>query len=943
MAEPAVASNGQKRTPLPQPGIILYPALGNPELVSGDDDVHILACLTATPKEMEGDAGRQIVADHLKFLSLEGTEWFKLRRLTAAMMHAPFDISIVRGVESLSGFATASTPVFKNEDKRFYGIFRSSIMKYFTKGALYGYTDERIAKVKPENPYHIVLDGGLLQAWIRKNLPKGLDHHCFANWATKPGEGGFRELEEEAVTNGLRKTVIERETKFIGPRVQTANDDFVDANDDRIHADAGPLRVFDIFEWKFQLLRPLATLHPVFFYPREKNLNIGFISDLHVVSRLEVLRRSDFQLVPGADGAQSPRLGDMMSTPGRAVRDLMSKAGIKSGDGEVDVLVMGGDLIDFAMGCFPGGAPLPDRIKASKARSMVNAVDSTVPTMYDYGIDYMAIYDLVVQFYRNAEKPVVILAGNHDAYDKPFGISPRAAKNHKLGNPGIPMDANLTVMEACLLYGDHYGYYAHAENFRPAVMDCFYLLFTPVFSFTSKMGKMQWISLGWGDDEDMFWDGPGWIPGHLPNAELAISDAELPLIDYGVNHASKAGAKCVMLSHYTWACYADPVLQDGSTVRDFPTGNHDDTTDYNLGTCELNRLKVYLHMENRKIHYTVSGHAHRSGVYIMTVVGPVSERVNIKGYPIEGFKEAASKWRPPYMIVSDSAGPIPRENVRGEFNGQGSTRPSFTKLVFDAFGELTGLTRVPSTLPATLPRIAVTMDYCEIEANGLIAESGWGAKYWLKEIACKSGLDPDAALKKKEDWNPYLPVHVPATGLDKVPNWIGLQSLVLYLKDFGNAMKPYPIEYTSAYGWAIKDVDLDFVRSKRGFKTTGFLCVHLGTFSDKANGSTAPRYDFTKPWVQVVDVEFSPPAPGFFSDSDMSIGISRNWDFLKYPTQSLYNNIIPAASGSGGGSGAPKTSNVLESKPPKATAPTGNDVPGASPLQDGKFTLPWTF
>ena len=75
-----------------------------------------------------------------------------------------------------------------------------------------------------------------------------------------------------------------------------------------------------------------------------------------------------------------------------------------------------------------------------------------------------------------------MLIGNHEAYDQPYGVSPRLGqfwRNNPEGamraNDGIPADHNLTTNEATLLYGPLYYDYRKTHNFEARHQEWFYI------------------------------------------------------------------------------------------------------------------------------------------------------------------------------------------------------------------------------------------------------------------------------------------------------------------------------------------------------------------------------------------------------------------------------------------------------------------------------------
>jgi hypothetical protein len=117
----------------------------------------------------------------------------------------------------------------------------------------------------------------------------------------------------------------------------------------------------------------------------------------------------------------------------------------------------------------------------------------------------------------------------------------------------------------------------------------------------------------------------------------------------------------------------------------------------------------------------------------MYLLGPADD----KGYPTEaygmrsptGIVNPASHidGRPP-LIVSDSAGPLPRINFDGfygtgaMFGEYGSDRPSGTMVSISDTGAVTSIEPVYSTLDQTKPRLAVAVDYQHVMHDQVFKE-----------------------------------------------------------------------------------------------------------------------------------------------------------------------------------------------------------------------------
>jgi hypothetical protein len=371
-----------------------------------------------------------------------------------------------------------------------------------------------------------------------------------------------------------------------------------------------------------------------------------------------------------------------------------------------------------------------------------------------------------------------VLAGNHDAYQPPFGISPRVKFDIlpdrlevNKGNQGIPADCNLTILEATLAFGKDYGKLIRKDMFTPDVLQLFHLLFNPLCSWTFPLGVHQMIVLDWGNEEGLLTNQTCF--GHLPHASKAMSDEDLALVKYALELPKSQ--KAVLLSHYTWICYdysvpmledlSDPERLDPGREHEFPvSGEAPTVTDYNFGTCWHHRDEMFELFETGKIAVSVSGHAHRPAVYFLkdnanvpwrtdswtqgtfgrdtatdlTALGAALEkRIGCVGFYMEEAKKLLQGtaghalksffdtnklgFSKTIFVVSASAGPIPREN-RGAFNGWGSTRASYTSLRFREDGSLESVQACETEARNSVPRLAVALDY--MEWMGLAARDG---------------------------------------------------------------------------------------------------------------------------------------------------------------------------------------------------------------------------
>lgn len=511
--------------------------------------------------------------------------------------------------------------------------------------------------------------------------------------------------------------------------------------------------------------RPVQSHHPICLTDKPQ-LNLGHLTDVHVSSRQHIFQKSGAQMLQQADAAISPKLGSMVNASAHTLKELMDRLG---GELNVDLLVFTGDLIDYTRNYDPAARPISKTGEIWEAMLVDHYND---PKKYPEGIDNIIMYSLFLYWYDTYKKPILLVSGNHEAYTLPYGISPRVkplkaigdnvknkgtdkavdqlvdesikdrnkewADREKAGyktnttraNEGIPADHNLTIAEAILLYGPDYnrvtmtgGGKGSYKNFKLANLEWFYTVFTPFSDFVLTYKTQSFIGLGWGDDEKF--TGLG-IDGHvespfyggfLPRAPESLNGRQKTLVDKAL--ARKPGC-AVLLSHFTLANYGSnkPLGEIGEiNCNDF-LGQWSDA---DHGTFEQNRSELYGHLAEGRIHLSLSGHSHRSGLYqpesfkssvgrkTMTVKArasqPPQQNGSVRSY--QAINSGQAK-----IIVSASGGPIPKQNYTGELFNWGMERPSGTLVRFN--GSDAQVSLVEAKTPQAKPRFAVAWDYADI-------------------------------------------------------------------------------------------------------------------------------------------------------------------------------------------------------------------------------------
>jgi hypothetical protein len=474
---------------------------------------------------------------------------------------------------------------------------------------------------------------------------------------------------------------------------------------------------------------PIVAYHPLFVYP-EKGLDrasVGHVSDIHLNARQELLRRSPARVIDAEDQTDSPRIGTVMNTCASSLSSILAAMAAK-GD-KLDVLLVGGDLIDHIQNAYPFTA---DRdaatLEAPSARAVWDLVDledaKGYAAHYQAFVDFIVFFTLIRHFVASNHKPAFAITGNHDCYEEAYGTSPRVLARTQRANEGIPADNNLTFYEAILVFGETWHIVRRQltpPNFTPALFEWFYTVLTPFTDFSVELPAQRLVGLAWGEDEEIM-SGPGsWGQGvgHLPRAEEAVTDGQLALFRDGFG----PGKKTVLMTHFTFVSYNDQIpfrpgpVPGGVDVsgpgifrKGDPFGSHD------LGTFERNRAALYESVAQRdSMVCVVTGHSHRKGLYFLgsheggryaTQMYGLLDPAQIAGLP-------QSAGRTP-IVVSDSAGPLPRLNIQNEFGEWGSDRPAGTLVEVGADGHVLQVEAITSQTPQARPRLAVAVDYTHV-------------------------------------------------------------------------------------------------------------------------------------------------------------------------------------------------------------------------------------
>jgi hypothetical protein len=599
-------------------------------------------------------------------------------------------------------------------------------------------------------------------------------------------------------------------------------------------AETGPestqtFRIHEQFPHRVELAdrtEPLRAYHPLFVRETLGYARLGHVADLHVNSRQHFVARSPARVVEtDPDGAQgsaktdrpgSSPIGPLVSIYSDNVLSILDQLAQGERDTKgillrhpIDVLVVGGDLIDHVKNCFPyGSGPHPelaaDRVTPAKIWEILDLGDSdSRKRNYQAFVDHMSVYSMLKYFCDAYQKPAFVVSGNHDAYKEPYGISPRpfAPASNMRANEGIPADHNLTFYEAILAFGESYAYTDNvsALGLHPELFEWFYAVFTPFADFAADLPKQRIVGIAWGDSEGKLLpsdtkDAHG--VGHLPRADHALTAQQVAFFDDAFDDQSR---KVILFTHFTFVSYKNEIanfLPSGAPEKpSFPVHGTVATGTFSKqdwGTFEGLRKAAYEKILKAKkggssagphLQAVLTGHSHRRGLYYVddskggrkvwaidtrdrlpflaggalllmavpmailplaavTLPKRISEDVfGTAMFPIQpqfpNRALAENRDRTP-IVVSDSAGPVPRANLFGEFGEWGSDRPSGTYLEFDDEGVANRIDSVAASQKGGRPRAAVAIDYLHVnEKHGIVSilgeEFGWFPAYYTDE------------------------------------------------------------------------------------------------------------------------------------------------------------------------------------------------------------------
>lgn len=701
------------------PAVILHPSLGCPLIVDHKGPVGLLIVTDSTFRDafIEGNGGIKAeyakggmnvvtaIRQHLKVV-----EWSKARELKQNLLKQDKTINVQKE-DIVCTYLGQLDKKIKNASGQHIANLHESVFKQFQNYRENGedpglfskyFSNDGLRYVFQIDLHNLSLDPGVLydSYWVLRNLnPQKADN-----------DPKYLDIQDRITREHIQKNYYKYAQK------------------------EGPKYAFKVGEKGVELTpdknTPIQTHHPIWVAPSgKKKLNIGHLSDVHVSSKQIAYKGRKANVIPGADQAISPPIGNMANNNADNFFDLLNKFGHKS-DG-ADLLVITGDLYDHLHNYDPTFTRTTGTSKPGSTGELWEAMcleeKGAVHQRndeYPCGIDALIVYSVLLHYYNTHKKPVFITSGNHEAYQYPYGISPRLLGVR--ANDGIPLDHNLTFYEAILLYGPGYSKILKTGNFDKENFDWFFNLFTPLTDCVIQHGDQCLIGLGWGDGEHISKGAALGAASHLPLSETGtLPRAKQSISAKQKNLVEKALARqcrdTIFCSHFTLVNYAmgSPLAEVGKIVC-----HDDESSQYEHGTAKTGRETLHgTWLGENAFQLALGGHSHRVGLYQCGYTPPqIDWRTNqinpgflqTKGYHPENAATKKVAWgNKTKVLVSASGGPIPKQNLCGEMSGHGMELPSGSQINPDGSIVLKKSGKITAQ-----PRFCVACDYIDLLGKG---------------------------------------------------------------------------------------------------------------------------------------------------------------------------------------------------------------------------------
>lgn len=724
-----------------RPAIILYPAFLTPAIITGDQDLEIV---------LLGKEGKEISEGHVAH-QLKVSDSLDPRKQYTSQ---PLNSGSIKKVEKIGNIK--SDPVIST-GSRFKGLLHNTIR-------------DKQSDLQNEDYnalYCVHLDQGILNGQSKSNLIWIYKKDETNVHPIDDGSSGKKALypeEDGKIKVGESHAWFEPQDQILRNVLKDMSGDEIDGKGKYCFGKGGepsearpnhPVGKRGI-PTEIDPTQPIQSYHPVFNFEDLSAASIAHVADLHLCARQHVMSYNTAQVIEGADTQISPPVGKHVNVNLNRFRDLLFRAG---GDPEVDILLIGGDIVDYIRSVYPG-QDLDDIKKNGNVLDVWDKVQVGGEYRNEYHdfVDFISFYTLILWFYRKFGKPVFIVSGNHDAYHEPYGISPRLTEfdTIKRFNSGIPADHNMTIYEAILCFGDTYSEY-HSDSvwgnttgsvmpFDKEMFRWFYSVFTPFSDFAVFLQNQELLGLEWGDSEDIAGvvhetHHGGWYGGYVPRADYLLKSRQENFIEEVIDE--KDFSNIVLLTHFTFASYigSEPTQspdRDGyihynvDPLEDVAPNENYLATPFDAGTFEERREFLYSDCfeDQDAFELVLTGHTHRRGLYQLYKPQPPYDaddidRMNTSLHSSFDDPERQDTVPPlePLIAVSDSAGPLPVYNFQGLLGEFGRAHPGGLKIVFDRRGDIDSVRLIrgenwsPVPYPwrrTSAPRFVVALDYLDL-------------------------------------------------------------------------------------------------------------------------------------------------------------------------------------------------------------------------------------
>jgi hypothetical protein len=198
-------------------------------------------------------------------------------------------------------------------------------------------------------------------------------------------------------------------------------------------------------------------------------------------------------------------------------------------------------------------------------------------------------------------------------------------------------------------------------------------------------------------------------------------------------------------------------------------------TKNNIGSIIKGYDELTSYMADGKIHYTLSGHSHRAGVYKFERATKSIDRMEIEiRYQQPAFIDVSTValsmfpldqvWKRAILpkqafVVCGSAGPLSRQNFGGEMGGMGMDSPQ--GLVLDTASQQISFRRGSHPVK---PRLAVVLDYLWYEGKPVFEPNKIDMSYF-KDITRNDNLFEHATYYTDTSRQPHI--LAPVNGKDR--------------------------------------------------------------------------------------------------------------------------------------------------------------------------------